>query len=108
MNEFEKFKKWREETIYGIKEWPERLCIAALQEAYGKKLTYDQAKNILLSHKNELPDEFHASAAEVFDSGVIRAIIDDARRLINKKEGKIIVSTPPVSDRDGKKSKKRD
>lgn len=34
--------------------------------------------------------------------------IDDAIQLVRKEEGKTIVSTPPVSDRDSKKSKKRD
>lgn len=108
MNEFEKFMEWRDQNIKEISEWPERLYIAALQEAYDHKLSYTKTRSELQNFKPALPSTYHGTAPETFAYGITSNIIDDAIQLVRKEEGNTIVSTPPVSDRNGKKSKKRD
>lgn len=108
MNEFEKFMEWRDQNIKEINEWPDRLYIAALQEAYDKKLSYTKIKRMVDKRKPDLPPDYHGTAVEIFAFGITQKILDDVRWMISQEEGNTIVSTPPVSDRDGKKSKKRD
>lgn len=108
MDEFEKFNEWRDQTIKAINEWPERLYIATLQEAYDHKLSYTKIKRMVDKRKPDLPSDYHGSAVEIFAFGITQKILDDVRWMISQEEGKAIVSTPPVSKGNSKKSQKRD
>lgn len=109
MNEgFDEFMRWRSKIIDEIDMWPKQLYISTMQEAFEHKLSYSKAKHKLQSLKPELPGTYNGTAPEIFAYGITSRIIDDAIQLVRKEEGNTIVSTPPVSDRDGNKGQKRD
>lgn len=85
MNAFDEFSNWRAETADEIKKWPGRLEQEAFKQMREHNLTIGQTKRLIRDQKPPIPKEYHATAPELFRSGLVDQIVEETYQKVNRK-----------------------